>query len=89
MYLQKQSHLSACLCAFFAGFRAFLTMFIIVFATFGRTIIAELCTNKTDLFCLAAAQTHQLRCCITNGGAFHIKLNAFSHHLYIFFLCAR
>lgn len=85
-YCKYLCHLPARLCAFFACRRAFFTMLMVMFAAFCVAIIAQLRTDKANFFCLAAAQTHQLCCCVTNGCAFHTQLNASGHHVHIFFL---
>jgi hypothetical protein len=69
--------------------RTFLATFIIVLCAFRSTFITELGAQSAHFFSVAAAQAHQLRCCITHRCAFHTQLNATGHHLYVFFLRAR
>jgi hypothetical protein len=55
---------------------------------FFRTGITDICANTADVFCLVAAKAHQLRSSIANGRTFHVKLNAFFHHINILLLKA-
>jgi hypothetical protein len=61
-------------------------MLCLVFFTLGTANFADVCTNAAYLHCLFASQAHELRRCITDGGTFHVQLNAAGHHFYIFFL---
>jgi|GEM_PF-4732654 len=83
-------------CDFLAFFRAyftnpcaFLAMIGLVFKTFFVTLPANIGAYLANCFCRFTSKAHQLSRRITNSCAFHIKLNASGHHMYIFFLRAR
>ena len=86
--LKTRSNLPAFLRTFFTGPCTFLAMLtVMMLATFVSAFFAEVGTKAADLFGFFTSQTHQLGCCITGSRTFHIKLDAFGHHLYIFLLC--
>jgi hypothetical protein len=72
---------------FVAGFGTFGAMFhVFVLFTFCGAGVADIGADTADLLGFAAAQAHELRGAVADGGAFHIKLDTFCHHLHVFFL---
>jgi hypothetical protein len=63
-------------------------MFCFVLATLGTASFADVGTDAAKFFGFIAAEAHKLCRCITDGGTFHIQLNATGHHFYFFFLRA-
>lgn len=78
-------HFTAFFGAASAGFCAFLAMLGMMIAALPATFFANFSTNPANLPGLFRAQAHQLCRGITNGSAFHIKLNAPGHHFYVIF----
>lgn len=76
--------------AFAAGFGACCAMLPMwrVFFTFFSTGSTEVGADAAYCFGMAAAQAHELGGAVANGGAFHIELDTFCHHIYVFFLQA-
>jgi len=77
-------HFTAFLCAFSAGFRAFVAMRIVVLTAFISAAGANLGAQMAYLTCIAAVETHELRSTVANSCAFHIQLNAVGHRFGIF-----
>lgn len=72
-----------------AGAGAFCTMFRVrMLFTFYGTFGTKLCTQAANFFGPGASHTHQLGSAVTNGCAFHIKLDALGHHSHLFLLQA-
>lgn len=85
---QLSSHLTAGISAFFAGSSTFLAMLRVVLTALLSASRADLCTKGADLLSMLTSETHKLRSSVTDGGTFHVVLNAFCHHLNVFFLRA-
>lgn len=86
---RRHRHFSAFFSALFTNLGTFTAMFVLMLTAFFSTSFADLCTNRTNIFCSFASQTHQLRGSVTNSCTFHVKLNASGHHFYFFFFCAQ
>jgi hypothetical protein len=59
---------------------------VFVFFTFSSAGVADIGANAAHFFRFAAAQAHKLGGTVADGGAFHVELDTFGHHLHVFFL---
>jgi hypothetical protein len=76
-------HVSTSFRALPAGFRTFLAVLHFMLAAFKTARFTQVCAQEADFFRFLASKTHQLSRSITQSSAFHIKLDAFCHHLYV------
>jgi len=81
------SHFPALFCTLTAYITALLAMFVFMLTTFIGAGITHISAYAAYIFSLIAAETHKLSGSITYGSTFHIELNTFCHHFYVFFLC--
>jgi hypothetical protein len=54
-----------------------------MFAAFSCTCLADVSTDPAQLYCCLTTHAHYLCGGKTNGGTFHIQLNAPCHHLHL------
>jgi hypothetical protein len=51
--------------ALFTSFSALFAMFDVMPGTLCTALFTEVCTYPANVFCLVAAEAHELRCCVT------------------------